>query len=163
LIRAEAPSGRPEAAFVLLLLQSLFWLIAGLSAAPFVLGGEIHMAGLVVATLLLALGTCMLAIGVLWRRRRARGMAIALEVVCLFGTAILLLLPLVTKRRRKLRSAKRSHAVSAEEPLPSTSCRYQCIHSWQYRKRSTSRRPRNKTVSDAHEKRIPAPRLRRAA
>jgi hypothetical protein len=52
------------------------------------------MAGLVVATLLLALGTCMLAIGVLWRRRRARGLAIALEVVCLFGTAILLLLPI---------------------------------------------------------------------
>ena len=94
MIRVEAPSGRPEAAFVLLLLQSLFWLIAGLSAAPFVLGGEIHMAGLVVATLLLALGTCMLAIGVLWRRRRARGLAIALEVVCLFGTAILLLLPI---------------------------------------------------------------------
>ena len=81
MIRAEAPSGRPEAAFVLLLLQSLFWLIAGLSAAPFVLGGEIHMAGLVVATLLLALATCMLAIGVLWRRGRATGMAIALEVV----------------------------------------------------------------------------------
>ena len=54
MIKPEAPSSRPEAAFVLLLLQSLFWLIAGLSAAPFVLGGEIHMAGLVVATLLLA-------------------------------------------------------------------------------------------------------------
>jgi len=94
LIKAEAPSARPEAAFVLLLMQSLFWLIAGLSAAPFVLGGEIHMAGLVVATLLLGLGTCLLAIGVLWRSRRARGLAIALQVVCLFGTAVLLLLPI---------------------------------------------------------------------
>ena len=94
MIKAEAPSARPEAAFVLLLMQSLFWLIAGLSAAPFVLGGEIHMAGLVVATLLLALGTCLLAIGVLWRSRRARGLAIALQVVCLFGTAVLLLLPI---------------------------------------------------------------------
>ena len=94
MIKPEAPSGRPEAVFVLLLLQCLFWLIAGLSAAPFVLGGEIHMAGLVLATLLLALGTCLLAIGVLWRRRRARSLAIALEVVCLFGTAVLLLIPL---------------------------------------------------------------------
>jgi hypothetical protein len=93
LIRAET-SSRPEAAFVLLLLQSIFWLIAGLSAAPFALAGEIHMAGLALATLLLALATCMVAVGVLWRRRWARGIAIALEVVCLFGSAILLLLPI---------------------------------------------------------------------
>jgi len=75
-------------------MQSLSWLIAGLSAAPFALGGEIFMAGLAVATLLLALGTCLVGIGVLWRRRRARGLAIALEVVCLFGSALLLLLPI---------------------------------------------------------------------
>src|SRR5438552_16989790 len=85
LIRVEAPSGRPEAAFVLLLLQSLFWLIAGLSAAPFVLGGEVHMAGLVVETLLLALGTCMPAVGVLCRRLRAICLAVALDVMCLFA------------------------------------------------------------------------------
>jgi hypothetical protein len=75
-------------------MQSLFWLIAGISAAPFALAGEVFMAGLSVATLLLALGTCLIGLGVLWRRRWARGWAIAIEAVCLFGTAILLLLPL---------------------------------------------------------------------
>jgi hypothetical protein len=90
----SAASSRPEAAFVLLLLQSLTWLIAGISAAPFVLGGEIHMAVLALMTLLLALGTVLCALGVLWRRRRARAFAIALEVVCLFGSAGLLALPI---------------------------------------------------------------------
>jgi hypothetical protein len=93
LIRADA-SSRPEAAFVLLLMQSIFWVIAGISAAPFVLGGEVFMAGLALATLLLALGTCMCAIGILWRRRWARIAVIALEVTCLFGSAVLLLVPI---------------------------------------------------------------------
>lgn len=79
---------------MLLLMQSLFWLIAGISAAPFALAGEIFMAGLSLATMLFALGTLLCAIGVLWRRRRARAFAIALEVVCLFGSAVLLLLPI---------------------------------------------------------------------
>jgi hypothetical protein len=82
LIKADV-SSRPEAAFVLLLMQSLF-----------ALAGEVFMAGLSMATLLLALGTCLVGLGVLWRRRWARGWAIAIEAVCLFGTAILLLLPL---------------------------------------------------------------------
>ena len=94
MIKPEASSGRPEAAFVLLLLQSIFWMVAGLSAAPFVLGGETFMALLAGATLLLALGTCLLAIGVLWRRRGARRLAIALEVVCLVGTFLLLVIPI---------------------------------------------------------------------
>jgi uncharacterized membrane protein YhaH (DUF805 family) len=93
LIKADV-SSRPEAAFVLLGMQSLFWFIAGISSAPFVLAGEYAMAGLVLITLLLSLATCLVAIGVLWRRRRARGFAIALEVVCLFGAALLLLIPL---------------------------------------------------------------------
>jgi hypothetical protein len=93
LIRAEA-SSRPEAAFVLLLMQSLSWLIAGISALPFALAGEIHMGVLGLITMLLALGTLLLGIGVLWRRRRARAWAIALEVVCLFGAALLLVLPI---------------------------------------------------------------------
>jgi hypothetical protein len=93
LIRAEA-SSRPETAFVLLLMQSLTWLIAGISALPFALAGEIHMGVLGLITMLLALGTLLLGIGVLWRRRRARAWAIALEVVCLFGTALLLVLPI---------------------------------------------------------------------
>jgi hypothetical protein len=87
-------SSRPEAVFVLLLMQSLFWLIAGISAVPFVLGGEVHMAGLALVTMILALVTLLTGIGVLWRRRRARSSAIALEVVCLVGTALLLALPI---------------------------------------------------------------------
>ena len=93
MINSEVNS-RPEATFVLLLMQSIFWLIAGISAAPFALAGEVFMAGLSVATLLLALATCLVGLGVLWRRRWARGWALALEAVCLSGTAILLLLPL---------------------------------------------------------------------
>ena len=90
---AAAASSRPEAAFVLLLLQSLTWLIAGISAAPFVLAGETHMAGLALASLLLALATCLVALGVLWRRRWARGWAMGLEITCLFGTSLLVMLP----------------------------------------------------------------------
>jgi drug/metabolite transporter (DMT)-like permease len=93
LIKAEE-SSRPEAAFVLLLMQALFWLIAGISAVPFALAGEVYMAALGLATMLLALATLLLGIGVLWRRPRARGWAIALQVVCLAGTAILLLVPI---------------------------------------------------------------------
>ncbi|TMC80370.1 MAG: hypothetical protein E6J08_10350 [Chloroflexi bacterium] len=93
MIRAER-SSRPEAAFVLLLMQSIFWVIAGISAAPFALAGEVFMAGLALLTLLLALGTCMCAIGVLWRRRWARTVVIGLEVACLAGSAVLLLIPL---------------------------------------------------------------------
>src|SRR5438094_10544813 len=77
----------------MLLMQALFWLIAGISALPFALGGEVFMAALGVVTMLLALATLMLAIGVLWRRRRARSVVLALEVMCLFSTAVLLLLP----------------------------------------------------------------------
>ena len=93
MIKAET-SSKPEAAFVLLGMQSLFWFIAAISSAPFVLAGEYAMAGLVVVTLVLSLATLLLGIGVLWRRRRARGLAIALEVVCLFGAALLLLIPI---------------------------------------------------------------------
>lgn len=93
MIKAET-SSRPEAAFVLLLMQSLFWLIAGISAVPFAIAGEVHMAGLALATMLLALGTLLCAIGVLWRRRVARGIVIALEVLCLFGSAVLFFLPI---------------------------------------------------------------------
>lgn len=75
-------------------MQSLFWLIAGISAVPFALAGEVHMAGLAVATILFALATLLIAIGVLWRRRRARAWAIALEIVCLVGTALLLAVPI---------------------------------------------------------------------
>ncbi len=51
------------------------------------------MAGLAAATLVFALATCLVAIGIVWRRRRARTIAIGLEVVCLLGSSLLLLLP----------------------------------------------------------------------
>jgi hypothetical protein len=75
-------------------MQSMFWAIAGLSAIPFVFAGEIFMLGLGLASLLLALATCLLAIGVLWRRRWARRWVIALEVTCLIGSLLLLVLPI---------------------------------------------------------------------
>jgi hypothetical protein len=87
-------TSRPEGAFVLLLMQSTFWMIAGLSAFPFALAGETAMAGLGLATLLLALLTCLLGIGVLWRRRWARGWAIGLEGACLIGGLLLLVAPI---------------------------------------------------------------------
>ena len=87
-------SSRPEAAFVLLVVQSLLWTVAGISAIPFALAGEVFMLGLGIASLLLALATCLLAIGVLWRRRRARRWVFALEIVCLVGSLLLVLLPI---------------------------------------------------------------------
>ena len=93
MIKADV-SSRPEAAFVLLLLQSLSWLIAGISAAPLFFAGEVHMAALALASMLLALGTCMVALGVLWRRRWARGWAMGIEIVCILGATILIALPI---------------------------------------------------------------------
>jgi hypothetical protein len=87
-------SDRPEAAFVLLLMQAMLWTVAGISALPFAIAGEVFMLGLGLASLLLALGTCLLAIGILWRRSRARRWAMRLEVTCLAGSLLLLLLPL---------------------------------------------------------------------
>jgi len=91
---APETSGRPEAAFVLLAVQSLLWAIAGLSAIPFALAGDIYMLGLGIASLLLALATCLLAIGVVWRRCRARRWVFVLEIVCLVGSVLVLLLPI---------------------------------------------------------------------
>lgn len=79
---------------MLLLLQSLFWWIAGISAVPFALAGETTLIGLAMASMLLALCTLLVGMGVLWRRRWARGTAIALEVMCLAGSAFLLWLPI---------------------------------------------------------------------
>jgi hypothetical protein len=87
-------SSRPEGVFVLLLLQSILWMVAGLSALPFALAGELHMAGLGIASLLLALFVCLLAIGVLWRRRWARRVAIVLEVITAIGSGLALLVPI---------------------------------------------------------------------
>ena len=86
--------GRPEAAFVLLVLQSMFWTIAGMSAIPFAIAGEIFMLGLGIASLLLALFAAMMGIGLLWRRRYARRCILVLEVICLGGSLLLLVLPI---------------------------------------------------------------------
>jgi hypothetical protein len=87
-------SSRPEAAFVLLLMQALLWTVAGVSALPFAVAGEVFMLGLGLASLLLALGTCLLAVGILWRRNRARRWAIRLEIACLAGSLLLLAVPI---------------------------------------------------------------------
>lgn len=87
-------SNRPEAAFVLLLMQALLWTVAGISALPFALAGEVFMVGLSIASLLLALATCLMAIGILWRRKRARRWAMRLEITCLAGSLLLLVLPI---------------------------------------------------------------------
>ena|ERR1700730_7195435 len=94
----DEETSRPEAAFVLVLMQATFWAIAGLSALPFVLGGELFMFALGVASLLLALFTCLLAIGVLWRRRWARRWGIRLEITCLAASLLLLAIPIGANR-----------------------------------------------------------------
>jgi hypothetical protein len=75
-------------------MQSMLWTVAGISAIPFALAGEVFMLGLGLASLLVALATCLLAIGVLWRRRHAMRWVFALETTCLIGSVILLLLPI---------------------------------------------------------------------
>jgi hypothetical protein len=75
-------------------MQSMLWTVAGLSAMPFALAGEVFMLGLGLASLLIALATCLLAIGVVWRRRRTRRWVFALEVTYVAGSLILLLLPI---------------------------------------------------------------------
>lgn len=79
---------------MLLLMQAMLWTVAGISALPFAIAGEVFMLGLGLGSLLLALATCLLAIGILWRRSRARRWAMRLEVTCLAGSLLLLLLPL---------------------------------------------------------------------
>jgi hypothetical protein len=91
-------SSRPEAAFVLLLMQSTFWLTAGISAFPFVLAGEFWMLALGFASFVLAAAGYLLAIGLVRRSRRSRRIVLALEVICLLGSALLLAVPIGTNR-----------------------------------------------------------------
>jgi hypothetical protein len=90
----DTSSSRPEAAFVLLVVQAMLWAVAGISAIPFALAGEVFMLGLGVASLLLALGTILLAVGILWRRKRARRWAMRLEIVCVAGSLLLMAVPI---------------------------------------------------------------------
>jgi hypothetical protein len=91
-------SSRPEAAFVLLVLQATFWAGAGISAFPFVLAGEVFMIGLGLASLLLAAAAVALAVGVVRRRRRARRWTLGLEWVCVGGGLLLLVAPIGANR-----------------------------------------------------------------
>jgi hypothetical protein len=75
-------------------MQAMLWAMAGISAIPFAIAGERFMLGLGVASLLLGLGTGLLAIGILWRRRSSRRWVIALEITCLAGSLLLLVLPI---------------------------------------------------------------------
>jgi hypothetical protein len=75
-------------------MQSTFWVIAGISAFPFVLAGEPFMAGLGVASIALAVFGYLLGIGLVRRRRWSRRWAIVLEAMCLAGSALQLALPI---------------------------------------------------------------------
>src|SRR5258705_11310397 len=78
-------TSRPEAAFVLLLMQSTFWIIAGISAFPFALAGESLMAVLGGASFVLAAFACVLAAALVRRSHWSRRWALAFEAVCLGG------------------------------------------------------------------------------
>ena len=90
----DKQTSRPEAAFVLLLMQATFWAIAGVSAFPFVLAGQPFLIGLGLASILLAAVAAFLAVGLLKRRTRSRRWAISLEITCLVGSLLLLALPI---------------------------------------------------------------------
>jgi hypothetical protein len=79
-------------------MQALLWTVAGISALPFAIAGEVYMLGLGLASLLLALATCLLAIGILWRRNRARRWVMGLEIACLAGSLLHLLVPIGANR-----------------------------------------------------------------
>jgi hypothetical protein len=90
-------SSRPEIAFVLLLVQVSFWLLAALSALIFVI--PMPAMGLyVVLTMLAAAVGLLLSAGLLERRRWARRWTVRLETVCLAASLLLLVVPLGTSR-----------------------------------------------------------------
>ena len=91
-------TSRPEAAFVLLLMQATFWLLAGISGLPFVLGGEVFMLVLALISIALAAVTVVSAIFVVRRTRWARRTILILESLCVLGSLLLFLLPLGANR-----------------------------------------------------------------
>jgi hypothetical protein len=90
----ENQTSRPEAAFVLLLMQATFWAAAGLSAFPFVLAGEVFMVALGLASLALAAAALGLAVGLVRRRRFALRWTMILESICFGGSLLMLVVPL---------------------------------------------------------------------
>ena len=91
-------TSRPEAAFVLLVLQATFWATAGLSALPFVLGGEVFMLVLGTVSIALAGATTWLAIGLVRHRKWARRLTLILEWITLVASVLLLASPLGANR-----------------------------------------------------------------
>src|SRR5256714_4019159 len=92
-MKDQHATSRPEAAFVLLLMQATFWFLAGISALPFVLGGEIYMLLLGALSLALAGFTVWVGMEVVWRRRWARPTVLVLGWICLIGSPMILGLP----------------------------------------------------------------------
>lgn len=91
-------SSRPEAAFVLLMMQATFWFAAGISGLPFVLGGEVYMLVLAAASAGLAAIAIALAVGLIRRSRAARRWTLVLESLCVVGSLALLVLPIGANR-----------------------------------------------------------------
>src|SRR5260221_12164648 len=91
-------TSRPEAAFVLLLMQATFWFLAGISALPFVLGGEVYM--LLLATFSFALAGFTVWSGMAVVRRRGRGARGGLAVTWLWLIGSTLILPLPSGAHR---------------------------------------------------------------
>ncbi len=91
-------TSRPEAAFVLLLLQATFWAAAGISALPFVLGGEVHMLALGFASIALGGAMVWMAIAVVRRRRWARRATLIIEWGTLVASLLMLVIPLGANR-----------------------------------------------------------------
>ena len=91
---SEQESSRPEAAFVLMLMQATFWIAAAMSALPFVLGGEPFMLLIAAFSFGLAALAIGLAIGDVMRRRGARRWTLVLEGVCLVGSLLQQVLPI---------------------------------------------------------------------
>jgi hypothetical protein len=87
-------TSRPEAAFVLLLMQATFWTAAGVSGLPFVLGGEVFMLALAAASFVLSASAIAMAVGVVRRSLGARRWTLGLESVCLGGAVFQQLLPI---------------------------------------------------------------------
>jgi hypothetical protein len=86
--------GRPEAAFVLLLIQGTTWMLAGLSALVFGVAGERGMLLLGVLTILLGASAGWLGVALLLHLKRARRLTLTLEWICLVGSLIQWVLPL---------------------------------------------------------------------
>jgi hypothetical protein len=97
-MKEMSATSRPEAAFVLLLMQATFWFLAGVSALPFVLGGEVYMLLLAAFSFALAGFVVWSGMEVVWRRRWARRAVLVLEWICLIGSTLMLTLPIGANR-----------------------------------------------------------------